>query len=146
MHQNPERIEQFTADVAAMKLRDPATSVDRLLTRLGVAGMVAGVAFAVASWFISHGTRNPLQQRDAIVLGLLGVTLALVGGALWLKAALAGFLRFWMARLCYEQQAQSDRLAAAVTGAPASPAPPPPPAAGPGAPAPGGDAYTAGRA
>jgi hypothetical protein len=129
-----------------MKLRDPATSVDRLLTRLGVAGMAAGVAFAVASWFISHGTRNQLQQRDAIVLGLLGVTLALVGGALWLKAALAGFLRFWMARLCYEQQAQSDRLAAAVTGAPASPAPPPPPAAGPGAPAPGGDAYTAGRA
>jgi hypothetical protein len=109
MHQNPERIEQFTADVAAMKLRDPATGVDRLLTRLGVAGMAAGVAFAAASWFISHGTRNPLQQRDAIVLGLLGVTLALVGGALWLKATLAGFLRFWLARLCYEQQVRADR-------------------------------------
>lgn len=146
MHQNPERIEQFTADVAAMKLRDPATSVDRLLTRVGVAGMATGVAFAVASWFISHGTRNPLQQRDAIVLGLLGVTLALVGGALWLKAALAGFLRFWMARLCYEQQAQSDRLAAAVTGTPATPVPPAPPTAESEAPAPGGDAYTAGRA
>jgi hypothetical protein len=123
MHQNPERIEQFTADVAAMKLRDPATALDRLLTRLGVAGMAIGVAFAVASWFVSHGTRNPLQQRDAIVLGLLGVTVALVGGALWLKATLAGFLRYWMARLCYEQAAQSDRLAAAITGAPAAPTP-----------------------
>lgn len=116
MHQNPARIEQFEADVAAMKLRDPATGLDRLLTRLGLASMVGGVAFAVASWFISHGTRNPLQQRDAIVLGLLGVTLAVVGGALWLKATLAGFLRYWMARLVYEQGAQTDRLAAAVTG------------------------------
>ena len=112
MHQNPERIQQFTADVAGMKLRDPATGLDRLLTRLGLAGMVAGITFAVVSWFVSHGTRNPLQQRDAIVLGLLGVTLAVVGGVLWLKATLAGFLRFWMARLCYEQQAQADRLAA----------------------------------
>jgi hypothetical protein len=135
MHQNPERIEQFTAEVAEMKLRDPATGLDRLLTRLGLAGLVAGVGFAVAAWFVSHGTRNPLQQRDALVLGLLGVTLAIVGGALWLKATLAGFLRFWLARLCYEQQAQADRLAVAVTGGPPSgvpvasqqaPAPPPP--------------------
>lgn len=145
MHQNPERIEQFTADVAAMKLRDPATGTDRLLTRLGAAAMAGGVAFAVASWFISHGTRNPLQQRDAIVLGLLGVTLALVGGALWLKATLSGFLRYWMARLCYEQQAQSDRLAAAVTGTP-GPTPPPPPAGADPAPAPGGGAYSTGLA
>jgi hypothetical protein len=67
----------------------------------------------VAAWFISHGTRNPLQQRDAIVLGLLGLTFAVVGAALFVKGALAGFLRFWMARLCYEQQVQADRLAAA---------------------------------
>jgi hypothetical protein len=126
MHENPARIEQFTADVAAMKLRDPATGLDRLLTKLGLAAMVGGVAFAVASWFISHGTRNPLQQRDAIVLGLLGVTLAVVGGALWLKATLAGFLRYWMARLVYEQGAQTDRLAATLSGVPG------PGAAGPG--------------
>ncbi|HLM64402.1 MAG TPA: hypothetical protein VK306_08905 [Acidimicrobiales bacterium] len=132
MSERSARIEQFTSSVADMKLRDPATGVDRVLTRLGLAGLVAGVACAAAAWFISHGTRNPLQQRDAIVLGLLGVTLAIVGGVLWLKATLAGFLRFWMARFVYEQQAQADRLAAAVTaevpppsavGAAAAPAP-----------------------
>jgi hypothetical protein len=108
-----ERIEQFRADVADMKLRDPATGLDRLLVKLGVAGLVAGPCFGVAAWFISHGTRNPLQQRDAIVVGLLGLTFAVVGAALFVKGALAGFLRFWMARLCYEQQVQTDRLAAA---------------------------------
>jgi hypothetical protein len=116
MSERSARIEQFTSSVADMKLRDPATGVDRVLTRLGVAGLAAGLACAAAAWFVSHGTRNPLQQRDAIVLALLGVTLAIVGGVLWLKATLAGFLRFWMARFVYEQQAQADRLAAAVTG------------------------------
>ena len=99
-----------------MRLRDPATGLDRVLVRLGVAGLVAGPCFGVAAWFISHGTRNPLQQRDAIVVGLLGLTFAVVGAALFVKGALAGFLRFWMARLCYEQQAQADRLAARMDG------------------------------
>jgi hypothetical protein len=112
--QNPERIEQFKSSVSDLKLRDPATGVDRLLSRLGAAALVAGAALSGVAWFVSHGTRNPLQQRDAIVLGLLGLTLAVIGGALWVKATLAGFLRFWMARFVYEQQAQADRLAAAL--------------------------------
>jgi hypothetical protein len=115
---NTDRAERFKAEVADMKLRDPATSLDRLLTRLGLVGLAGGVAMGVIAYFVSHGTTNPLQQRDAIVLGLLGVTIALVGGALWLKATLAGFLRFWIARVCYEQQAQADRIAEAVTGTP----------------------------
>jgi len=115
MNDNTQRIEQFKTEVAAMRLRDPATGLDRLLVRLGVAGLVAGPGFGVAAWFISHGTRNPLQQRDAIVVALLGLTVAVVGGALFVKGAVAGFLRFWMARLCYEQQAQADRIAASVT-------------------------------
>ncbi|HEY8526155.1 MAG TPA: hypothetical protein VIL48_14385 [Acidimicrobiales bacterium] len=120
MYENSERVEQFKAEIADMKLRDPATSLDRLLSRLGLLGLGGGVVVGVVAYFVSHGTTNPLQQRDAIVLGLLAVTLALVGGALWLKAALAGFLRFWIARVCYEQQAQADRVVAAVTGAPAA--------------------------
>lgn len=116
MIHNTQRIEQFRDEVSDMRLRDPATGLDRLLVRLGVVGLVTGVGCGVAAWFISHGTRNPLQQRDAIVLALLGLTLAVVGGALFVKGALAGFLRFWMARLCYEQQAQADRIAASVGG------------------------------
>ena len=108
------RVEQFRAEVADMKLRDPATGLDRLLVRLGVVGLVTGLGFAIAAWFLSHGTRNPLQQRDAIVVGLLGLTCAVVGGALFVKGAMAGFLRFWMARLCYEQQVQADRIAASM--------------------------------
>jgi hypothetical protein len=114
MNQSTERIEQFRAEVAAMRLRDPATGRDRLLLTAGVLAMLAGVA--VVAWFLSHGTENPLQQRDAIVQAVIGLVLAVVGAALFVKAAMANFLRFWMARLCYEQQAQADRLAEAVRG------------------------------
>ena len=110
----PLVVEELHGQVDAMRLRDPATGLDRLLVRLGVAGLVAGPGFGVAARFISHGTRNPLQQRDAIVVALLGLTVAVVGGALFVKGAVAGFLRFWMARLCYEQQAQADRIAASL--------------------------------
>jgi hypothetical protein len=41
--------------------------------------------------------------------------LAVVGGALFLRYSLAGFLRFWLARLTYEQKAQTDRVVGAVT-------------------------------
>jgi hypothetical protein len=136
MYGNRDRIDQFKTEIADMKLRDRATTTDRLLTRLGLVGLVVGPGLGVIAWFLSHNTSNPLQQRDAIVLALLGVAIAVVGAVLWLKAALAAFLRFWLARLSYEQQAQSDRVAAAVTGGspPSAPSTPPPastvPAAG----------------
>jgi hypothetical protein len=107
-----------------MRLRDPATGRDRLLLRLGAAGMVAGVALAVVAYFLSHGTTNALQQRDAIVQALIGLTLVVAGAALFVKASLATFLRFWMARLCYEQQAQTDRLLGNPAANSSAPLPP----------------------
>src|SRR4029450_10042025 len=108
MKQHTQGIDQSTAEVAGMRLRDPATAVDRLFLRLGFAGMIGGIALGVVAYALSHGTTNPLQQRDAIVLALIGVAVTIAGSALFVKAALAGVLRFWLARLCYEQQAHAD--------------------------------------
>jgi len=117
MDQSPERVEQFKAEIGAMNLRDPATARDRQLLRAGVALMVAGVAIAVYAYAMSHGTTNPLQQRDAIVVALAAVAVTITGAALFLRYSIAQFLRFWLARLSYEQQAQTDRLVEAVKGA-----------------------------
>jgi hypothetical protein len=111
MNNNDARVQQFKADVADMRLRDPATGLDRLLLRVGLVGMIAGPVLALVGYFLSHsatGDAAPLQQRDAVVQSLLGVTITIVGAALYLKAALAGFLRFWMARLVFEQQRQQE--------------------------------------
>ncbi len=110
MHDQPTRIESFKAEIAEMHIADPSTSRDRLATRGGLIAMALGVVLPVVAYFVSHGTTNPLQQRDAIVLALLGVSLAAAGAALYLKGALAGFLRFWLIRDIHERRAQTDRI------------------------------------
>jgi uncharacterized membrane protein HdeD (DUF308 family) len=104
------RVEQFKAAIADMRLRDPAAARDRQLLVIGVALLVAGVVTTVIAYFVSHGTTNPLTQRDAITVALAGVAVTIAGGALFLRYSLAMFLRFWLARLIYEQQAQTDRI------------------------------------
>ena len=110
------RVDQFKADIAEMKLRDPRASRERMLLVLGVVLMVLGVVLAVVAYFQSHGasagfnTEGPAEQRDAIVIGIVGASLGIVGAALFLRYSMAQFLRFWLARVIYEQKAQTDRI------------------------------------
>ncbi len=113
-----KRVEEFKAEIADMRLRDPATARDRQLLRLGVAGLAVGVVLTVVAYFMSHGTTNPLAQRDAIILALAGVAVSVAGGVLFLRYSLATFLRFWLARLIYEQQTQTDRIVGQTDAAP----------------------------
>ena len=114
MIESPQRVEQFRREIADMRLRDPASGRDRVLLRVGAAVAVAGLVVGVVAYAMSHGTDNPLTQRDAIALGLLGVSLTVLGAALFLRYSVARFLRFWLARLTYEQQAQTDRVVDAI--------------------------------
>lgn len=110
MIEHPERVDQFKQDIAAMQVRDPAAGRDRLFMRGGLTLMIIGVIVAIAGYVQSNGTTNPLGQRDAIIIALIGVAVTVVGSALFLRGSIAGFLRFWLARLIYEQKAQTDRV------------------------------------
>lgn len=115
MHEQPDRVEHFKADLAALKIADPSVAKDRLAVRVGGSGMVLGVVLGVYAYALSYGAEGAeaaLQQNDATVVALIGVSLAMVGGALYLKGALAGFLRFWLVRDLHERRAQTDRLLA----------------------------------
>jgi hypothetical protein len=114
MLDQPERVEQFKTEIAEMRLPDPASGRDRLLLRAGAVLMVAGVIVGIVAYTISHGTDNSLQQRDAIVIAVTGLAVSVVGGALFVRYSIAHFLRFWLARLSWEQQAQTDRLVEAL--------------------------------
>jgi hypothetical protein len=113
MHGQQERIEQFKADVAELRIKDPSAPRDPLLARVALAGLVVGVLLPVGAYLISHSTTNALQQRDAQILALLGVAVTVASGALYLKASLANLLRFWLLRDLHERRAQTDRLLAA---------------------------------
>ena len=111
-----ERLERFKQEISEMGLRDPATSRDRTLLRLGATGLILGPAIAIAGYFMSHATSKPLEQGDATIVSLIGLTLTVAAGALFVRYSMAMFLRFWLARLSFEQQAQTDRVVAALGG------------------------------
>ncbi len=107
---NQQRVEEFKTEIAEMRLKDPATARDRMMLRAGAAMMIAGVVLAVLAYFGSHGTQNSLAQRDYVITALIGVCLAVSGGALFLRYSMAQFLRFWLARISCEQQMAADRI------------------------------------
>ena len=106
------RLEAFKADIADMHIKDPASGREVLLVRAGALLMVAGPVVAIAAYFMSHSTTNTLNQNDAQVLAVAGLAVTVLGAAVFLRYSVAAFLRFWLARLIYEQRAQTDRLIA----------------------------------
>jgi uncharacterized membrane protein YidH (DUF202 family) len=105
-----ERVEQFKSEIADMRIKDPATARDALLLRAGVALMVVGVAVTIIAYFMSHNTTDALSQNDDQVIAMIGIAVSVVGSATFLRYSYAQFQRFWLARLIYEQRAQTDRI------------------------------------
>ncbi|MGW4477675.1 hypothetical protein [Rhodococcus triatomae] len=103
------RAARFTRELAELKIPDPSAGRSGLWLRTGVALMVLGPVLAVVAYLMSHNTSDPLIQRDAIVIAIGGVAVAVVGAALYLRYSLTGFLRFWMARQSYDLGLLADR-------------------------------------
>lgn len=121
MQGQPDRIEQFKADIADLRITDPSSSRDLLTTRLGVAGMAVGVILGLYAYSLSYGAggNDPApQQRDAIVIALIGLSVAITGAALYVKGAMSSFLRFWLVRDLHERRAQTDRVIGQLGGSP----------------------------
>ena len=85
--------------------------------------MLAGIVVTIVAYFMSTGRPTPQTQSDAQTIGMIGIAVSVVGAAVFLRYSLAQFLRFWLARLIYEQQAPTDRVSGATTPNPAA-APP----------------------
>jgi len=104
------RAERFSRELADLKIADPSAGHPRLWQRTGAVLMALGVAGGVCGYLISHRTTSALTQGDAITIGLGGVTLAVVGSAIFLRYSLTGFLRFWMARQSFELNILAERV------------------------------------
>ena len=98
------RAEAFRSGVADMPVRGGIVARERALARLGAVLLAAGPIIAVLGYLLSHGTTNPLEQRDAIVLALLGVSVSVAGLGLFLRYSLGGILRLWLARAVAERE------------------------------------------
>ncbi|WP_198318731.1 hypothetical protein [Pseudofrankia inefficax] len=106
-------MDQFRADVSRLKIRTGDARRDGVLQVVGIVLMAGGI---IADLLVYESSRNLSDPRDiqsqiVLAIGLLGVTG--VGGAVFLYASLARFLRFWLLRQVYESQSQVDQVVAA---------------------------------
>lgn len=103
----PDRTRQLDAELRALGAPSDTGRRDTVLAALGAVLMVAGVVVGIVGYGISATTSDPLRQRDALALGPIAITLAIVGLALFLRFSATRFLRFWLARLIHERQSAS---------------------------------------
>lgn len=114
-----DRLEQFKADVAAMKVKTsgkPAT--ERATSSLGIVLMITSLVVGIGSYVQATNAKNVLDQNELIVLGFACVAMAVIGAALWIRTALVRFWRFWMLRSLYEGQAHLDEVVKAIRDRP----------------------------
>ena len=76
-----DRVEQFKQEMESMQVRDPSQGRDRLWLRVSVGLMVVGLIVAVAAYPLA-ATGNSLEQGQAIVQAIAGLTAAVVGAVL----------------------------------------------------------------
>jgi hypothetical protein len=110
MTASESRADRFARELADLKISDPAAGRPRLWQRLGAVLMVAGIVLGAVSYLISAHTGDALTASTAISIALGGVTLAVVGAAIFLRYSLTGFLRFWMARQSFEMSMLAERV------------------------------------
>lgn len=115
MHDNPDRVEAFTREIAAMGIRTPQAERERWALVGGVVAMAVGLFAIIAGWYGASGTSVVVEAISyAISGGALGLGLIVVGAALFVRYSSTRYLRYWLVRLIYEEQANADRIAAAA--------------------------------
>jgi len=109
------RLDELREEVSRLKLRREGAPAERWLMWLGAAVAVAGTVLIVVAYSSSHGTRDPLVQNDDVILAVLGLSLAVIGSAVWFRHSLTRYFRYWLTRLIHEQRAQTDRVVETVS-------------------------------
>lgn len=114
MSDDPSRLEEFESQVADLKLSGGKTNPERMTVRLAVALFIAAVVVEIVAYSGSRNTSSSLEQTDFLILAVLGVVLALGAVALFIRASLTRYFRYWLVRLIYEDRASTDRIVSAL--------------------------------
>jgi hypothetical protein len=121
-----DRIEQFKADLASGRRKTSGNAAaEKAAAALGVFLMIVGVVLSFGMYIqatnedIGDGTTNEIliaqmAQNEEQILAIAGVGLVFLGAALFLRAALLRFWRFWMLRSLYESREHTDEVVAAI--------------------------------
>jgi hypothetical protein len=101
---------EFQSEVDALKVGGGRANPERTWLKVGTIGLVVAIVIEVIAYFGSHGTTDPLAQRDYIIVALLGLTIAVAATGLFVTFTLTRYFRYWLIRLIYQDRESSDRL------------------------------------
>lgn len=109
-----ERRRQFKDDVANQKLKTDVSRHDGVLRIIGALLMAVGVVGVFIAYNVSL-TKDDMRDvgsLQTLAIGFLALTV--LGGAVYLAAALTRVLRLWLLRQLVESQSHTDRLTEAL--------------------------------
>jgi hypothetical protein len=110
-----KQIDRLEAGVQSLTVPEPMADAESLLLKIGVALPLVGVVMMLGAWWGAADTPYVADQIPMLMSGgLVGIALVIIGLGLFVRFSLTRMFRFWLARLMVEQQAQTDRLVAAL--------------------------------
>lgn len=111
----PDRLEEFEAELARLRVRRTSPTTEQRLLLAGVVLMPLGLVLVLIGYLGASGTTELSSQVPYMISGgLLGLAVTVVGAALFLRYSLGRYLRFWLLRLVFEEHTTADRLAEAL--------------------------------
>lgn len=115
MEDNPKRVEEFKAEIADLRVGVPSSASDKRLLLAGIVLVAVGVALVLGGWYGASGVGTIAEQFPYLISGgVLGLACVILGSVLFTRYSLTRFMQYWLVRVIYEQQAQTDRIVEAL--------------------------------
>lgn len=108
------RLEQFESEVGKLKVTGGGANPERLGSQWGIGLTIFGFVIAIIAWWSALNSNQAVTGIRSQIMGIIGVGLAIVGIAIWVRNSLTRYLRYWIIRLVYEQREQTDALIKAL--------------------------------
>ncbi len=108
------RLQEFQSQVDDLRLTGGKANPERMAVRLSIVLFIVAVALALGAYFGSTSAENSLDQTELVILGMVSVVFAVGAAALYVRASLTRYFRYWLVRLVYEDRANTDRLIEAL--------------------------------
>lgn len=108
------RLREFQSQVDELHLTGGKANPERMAIRISIAMFVVAIGLALAAYFGSTSAENPLDQTELVILATVCVVISVGAAALYVRASLTRYFRYWLVRLVYEDRANTDRLIEAI--------------------------------
>lgn len=110
-----DRAEQFSVGVRELRVPNQTDALERRLYWAGILLPIVGLVVIWLGWWGASGTKYVYQEIPYVISGgIFGVALVLLGAVLFARYSAARLVRFWLARMVADHQAQTDRVADAI--------------------------------